>query len=122
MLKLDWYIELPIDFEYKNYILLSYLKEIDENYSYHKLSPYLLYTEKLVQDMKKFEKIEYEFKNSLWTPVVSFSLKRGIKRKEVEVNGEFKDILEIVNYSIPLLESKVNLGYKLLEKYPQVLF
>ena len=30
MLKLDWYIELPIDFEYKNYILLSYLKEIHQ--------------------------------------------------------------------------------------------
>lgn len=121
MLKPTWYTESPIDFEQKNYILLSYLKEIDENYSYHKLSPYLLYTEKLVQDMKRFEKVEYEFKNSLWMPIVSFNMK-GINRKMVEVNGEFKEILEIVSYSIPLLDSKVNLGYKLLDRYPQVLF
>ncbi len=121
MLKFDWYTEAPIDFEHKNYVLLSYLKEIDEAYSYHKLSPYLLYTENLVNDMKNFQNAEFQFQNSIWRPIVSFSWK-GIKRKEIEKNGEFKEIIEIVEYSIPLLESKVNLGWKLLNKYPQVLF
>ena len=122
MLKINWYFESPIDFEHKNYVLLSYLKEIDESYSYHKLSPYLLYTEKLVQDMKKFEEVEWKFTNSLWTPIVSFSLQTGIRRREVQKGDEIKEIIEIVHYSIPLLQSKVNLGWKLLEKYPQVLF
>jgi len=122
MLKFDWFAEAPIDFEHKNYVLLSYLKEIDESYSYHKLSPYLLYTEKLVQDMKLFQDNEWKFTNSLWTPIVSFSLQTGIRRREVQKGGEMKEIIEIVHYSIPLLQSKVNLGWKLLEKYPQVLF
>lgn len=122
MLKFDWFAEAPIDFEHKNYVLLSYLKEIDEAYSYHKLSPYLLYTEKLVQDMKFFQDNEWGFTNSLWTPIVSFSLQTGIRRREVQKGEEMKEIIEIVHYSIPLLESKVNLGWKLLERYPQVLF
>ena len=122
MLKFDWFAEAPIDFEHKNYVLLSYLKEIDESYSYHKLSPYLLYTEKLVQDMKLFQDNEWKFTNSLWTPIVSFSLQTGIRRREVQKGDEIKEIIEIVHYSIPLLQSKVNLGWKLLDKYPQVLF
>lgn len=122
MLKFDFYYEPPIDFEHKNYVLLSYLKEIDEAYSYHKLSPYLLYTEKLVQDMKFFQDNEWRFTNSLWTPIVSFNLQTGIRRREVQKGEEMKEIIEIVHYSIPLLQSKVNLGWKLLEKYPQVLF
>jgi hypothetical protein len=122
MLKFDWFAEAPIDFEHKNYVLLSYLKEIDEAYSYHKLSPYLLYTEKLVQDMKFFQDNEWRFTNSLWTPIVSFNLQTGIRRREVQKGEEMKEIIEIVHYSIPLLESKVNLGWKLLERYPQVLF
>ena len=122
MLQFDFYYQPPIDFEHKNYVLLSYLKEIDEAYSYHKLSPYLLYTEKLVQDMKFFQDNEWRFTNSLWTPIVSFNLQTGIRRREVQKGEEMKEIIEIVHYSIPLLESKVNLGWKLLERYPQVLF
>ena len=122
MLQFDFYYQPPIDFEHKNYVLLSYLKEIYEAYSYHKLSPYLLYTEKLVQDMKFFQDNEWRFTNSLWTPIVSFNLQTGIRRREVQKGEEMKEIIEIVHYSIPLLESKVNLGWKLLERYPQVLF
>ena len=88
MLKFGWFAEAPIDFEHKNYVLLSYLKEIDESYSYHKLSPYLLYTEKLVQDMKLFKDNEWKFTNSLWTPIVSFSLQTGIRRREVQKGDE----------------------------------
>ena len=32
MLQSLWYIEQPLDFEYKNYILLHYLQEIDHHY------------------------------------------------------------------------------------------
>jgi hypothetical protein len=45
-----------------------------------------------------------------------------IVRKEIEKNDEIKIVFEIVEYSTPLLESKVKLGYKLLDKYPQILF
>ena len=121
MIDLNWYIESPIDFEQKNYVLLSYLKEVDESFSVLKLSPYLLWTERLIDELITFEKYEFEFKKSLYTPIAEITT-TGIKRKEVLVNGEFREIIEIVNYSTPLLKSKVKLGYKLLDKYPQILY
>jgi hypothetical protein len=30
MLNIDWYIEHPLDFEYKNYILLDYIQSVDK--------------------------------------------------------------------------------------------
>ena len=49
-------------------------------------------------------------------------LRMKIIRKDIEKNDEIKIIFEIVDYSTPLLESKIKLGYKLLDKYPQILY
>lgn len=40
-LKYDWLTEGLIDFEYKKYILLAYLKEVRHNFSLKRLYPYL---------------------------------------------------------------------------------
>ena len=40
-LKFDWLTEGLIDFEYKKYILLAYLKEVRHNFSMNRLYPYL---------------------------------------------------------------------------------
>ena len=65
MLDLDWYIKSPLDFEYKNYILLSYLSELDTSFADHNLSPYLLYTEKLIEELKTFVEVTNHFKGTL---------------------------------------------------------
>ena len=123
MLKVDWYLEQPLDFEYKNYILLDYIQSIDNSYKLHQLSPYLLWTEKLVLELKDFSQKRYDFYKS-------FERKKVIiedgRLKMVTINfreiDDIKTINEIVEYSTPLLESKIKLGYKLLGKYPQILF
>lgn len=123
MLKLDWYIEHPIDFEYKNYILLDYLQSVDKSYQLHQLSPYLLWTEKLTLELKDFnlkkdlfikqtEKKELKFLNGKITFI----------KTKIDDDKTIKLISEIVEYSFPILESKVKLGYKLLQKYPQLLY
>ncbi len=40
-LKFDWLTEGLIDFEYKKYILLAYLREVRQNFSLNKLYPFL---------------------------------------------------------------------------------
>ena len=123
MLKVYWYLEQPLDFEYKNYILLDYIQSIDNSYKLHQLSPYLLWTEKLVLELKDFSQKRYDFYKS-------FERKKVIiedgRLKMVTINfreiDDIKTINEIVEYSTPLLESKIKLGYKLLSKYPQILF
>ncbi len=123
MLQLDWFCQSPLDFEHKNYLLLQYLKSIDDSYSEHKLSPYLLWTEKLVKELQDFKIKSQYFESSIRRDIISIDIsKMMIVRKEIEKNDEIKIVFEIVEYSTPLLESKIKLGYKLLDKYPQILF
>jgi hypothetical protein len=121
MLSLDWYTKAPIDFEHKNYLLLDYIMKVDESYSNLKLSPYLLWTEKLVMDMEIFMKEHNNLKSEMrktFERIEGFS----IVYSQPEIPKEVLEILEIVEYSKPILESKVKIGYKLFKKYPQLLF
>ena len=65
MLGLDWFLSEPIDFEHKNYLLLSYVSELENSYSIRRLSPYLLWTEKLVTELKIFKENLQNFEGSL---------------------------------------------------------
>lgn len=120
MLDINWYYTIPIDFEYKNYILLSYLSEIDKSFAIGKLSPYLLHTEKLIKELKGYEDVikKFNFKKE----IKSFNWKDGIIYSEEKPMKEIILINEIVEYSIPLLEYKIVTGYKLFKKYPQLLY
>jgi hypothetical protein len=123
MLHLDWYCQSPLDFEHKNYLLLQYLKSVDDSYSNHILSPYLLWTEKLVKELQEFKIKTQYLESSLKREIESVDfVKMKILRKEIKKNDEIKVVFEIIEYSTPLLESKVKLGYKLLDKFPQILF
>lgn len=122
MLKITWYLDEPIDFEYKNYLLLAYLVKLDESFSVHKLSPYLFWTEKLVEEMRRFEKDYITFGNSLKKEIVGFSWKYGIIYEEQKTIKQIDEIIELINYSVPILEAKIQLGYKLNTKYPQFLY
>jgi hypothetical protein len=122
ILKEDWFFQPPIDFEHKHWILLQYLSDIDKSFSLMKLSPYLLATEKVVESMKSFKIKFREHKKLIVGRAIGFSLETGIIRERVEDPKDISEIDEIVDYSIPLLDSKVQFGYKLLKKYPQVLF
>ena len=123
MLSLDWFCQVPLDFEHKNYLLLQYLKLVDDSFSVRKLSPYLLWTEKLVKELVDFQSKSNSFEMNLRTDIKSIDLANlKIIRKEIQKNNEIEVVFETVEYSTPLLQSKINLGYKLLNKYPQLLF
>ena len=123
MLSLDWYCQTPLDFEHKNYLLLQYLKIVDDSFSVKVLSPYLLHTERLVKELKEFTQKSQLLENHLRRDIKSIDLMNWkIIRKEIQKNDEIKVVFEVVDYSTPLLESKITLGYKLLDRYPQVLF
>ena len=123
MLRIDWYLEQPHDFEYKNYILLDYVQSIDKSYQIHKLSPYLLWTEKMVYELRDFEVKKQQFLKSVEKRELKV-LDGKLAFTTIRINeiDEIKTISEIVEYSTPILLSKIKLGYKLLDKYPQILF
>lgn len=121
MLELDFYCTAPIDFEYQNYKLLNYLSEIDKSFSIHYLSPYLLHTEKLIIELDRFRFITSNFKASLRKDFIGFS-EKGLIYADIATPAELSEIFEIVDYSKPLLQSKLKIGYKLFDKYPQLLY
>lgn len=123
MLKIDWYIEEPIDFEYKNYVLLDYIQQIDKSFQQKVLSPYLLWTEAILKDMTEFQKRRNEFMKGL--EKTKFNLEGGIlstTKVTIEEPENLKVIKEIIEYSSPILQSKIQMGYHLLSKYPQILY
>jgi len=123
MLKVDWYLEHPLDFEYKNYILLDYIQSVDKSFQILKLSPYLLWTEKLLFELKDFNNKSKLFHKGFDKNVLLFEdNKIRLIKKTLEQPESLIIINDIIDYSYPLLESKVKLGYKLLNKYPQIIF
>ena len=122
MLTIDWYIQPPIDFEHKNYMLLDYVQKIDESFKERKLSPYLLHTELLVTELKTFLESRKALRKALRKKTLNLSRKIYWVVSEAEETEELKSVIEVVEYSTPILESKIMLGYKILTKHPQVLW
>ena len=122
MLDLDWFSKSPVDFEYKNYVLLGYLSELDMSFSELHLSPYLLWTEKLVGELDVFRMNIKLFEKEIKRDIIGFSFKSGLIYSEIETPAKLLEVLEIVEYSKPILQSKIKIGYKLFDKYPQLLY
>lgn len=114
-----WFIESPIDFEHKQYLLLAYLQRVESSFLNKKLSPHLLHLEKLTDEL-------VGFKSSLEIIKRDFDRNRYVYFDNVKLEGENNGIIieikEIVSFSIPQLEPRIKLGYKILEKNNQILF
>lgn len=123
LLKLDWYLESPIDFEHKNYVLLDYIQKVDESYKDHLLSPYLIWNEHLVDELYRFDLNRKSFLKTIEQTTLTVKDGRlAVVRNYIPDSDQIKTILEIIEYSIPILESKIKLGYNLLKRYPQILW
>ena len=123
LLKLTWWMDEPIDYEYKQYILLGYLQKI-ENYFLNKdFSPYLLHTEKLYEEMA----INLEFIDAFEDEMTSSHLmftKKGIGWKDTKLPTikELEEMKYILKFSVPLIKQKVQIGKELWKNSPTILW
>tara|TARA_B110000285_G_scaffold169191_1_gene189272 strand:- start:463 stop:831 length:369 start_codon:yes stop_codon:yes gene_type:complete len=120
LLSLTWYSEAPIDFEHKQYLMYAYLQEVDKLFLSQKVSPHLFHLERLKDEMdyfiskwiimqKTFDKNRYAWFDN--------------PNLEGEDNKELKQIVDIVDFALPQIDSRIRQGYMLLERYPkQVLY
>lgn len=120
LISITWYFEPPIDFEYKQYILLSYLQEVDKSFIDKKLSPHYLYLEKMLNEL-------YGFNDSFDDIKKTFDRNRYIyfndnSKLEGEDNHIIYEIKEIVDFSIPQVTSRIDLGKTILKKNKQILY
>lgn len=119
LLPLKWFVQDPIDFEHKQYVLYGYLQKVDDSFHYKKLSPHLLHLEKMIDELMGFESsfklIQEQFKKREY---VYFDY----EKIEGENDNIIYEIREIVEFAIPQVSPRINLGYKILKKNNQILF
>ena len=119
-LPINWYLEDPIDFEHKSYMILGYLQSVDESFIIHKkVSPYLLHLERLLGELDLFEVTYYKM-------IRGFDKNRYRYFDNPKLEGENNQIVleikEIVGFSAPLIETRIEYGYKVLNRYNQLLY
>ncbi len=113
----DWFIEGMLDFEYKKYVLLAYLQHVSREFAEMRLYPSfsdLIFHYKnlhFFQESKRklFDKFpvklsEEEFKKL----TLAYS-------KEVEDDIQLKEIEQIVEYSLPVIQSRLKEGKNIYE-------
>lgn len=119
LLSFDWYYSEPYDFEHKQWILFDYLKKIDDAFCVKKFSPYLLHTEGLTDNMRMTLEYIRSFEKGITKQSLLFStegiylVKQPPKRPD-----DFVVIIDVMEFSIPLLQQRIDLGNKLIKRFP----
>jgi hypothetical protein len=123
LLEVDWYFQSPIDFEHKQYKLFSYLQKCDSAFYERIFSPYLLHTEKIVAEMESTLQNIKNFEKGVTKKSLFFSLEGVyIKEEGIPKMEEIQIVEEVIEFSLPLLFQRIELGSKLFKKYPRILY
>jgi hypothetical protein len=113
----NWITEKLIDFEYKKYILLAYLKEVSDNFDLNKLYPYLA---ELIEHYKQAVAIKENKQNLLNAfpqrlKKIDAENLEMIYQKMMEDDSLMKEIEEILNFSIPQFQHYLAEGKKIYD-------
>ena len=121
LLPVDWYLVSPIDYELKQYTILSYLQSVDTDFILKKFSPHLLHMECMVKDMIGFQESLINIRKG-FDKQRYFLLFQDNPKLEGEKNEKLEEIEEVVDFSLPLIRNRVDLGYTLLKKSNQIIY
>ncbi|XOV90834.1 MAG: hypothetical protein ACFHWX_11555 [Bacteroidota bacterium] len=116
-LKHDWLTDGIIDYEFKKYILLAYLKTIREKFDQTELYPFLsdlVFHYKNLLQVKANKELIYESFPKTITRADFKKLKFSYKKLvyDGEVMGEIEDI---ISFAIPKMEQRIDEGKELYE-------
>jgi hypothetical protein len=125
MKKLDpnWLTEGLIDFEYKKYVLLAYLKNVKDEFNGRKLYPFLadlvFHYQNLVQ-IRENKKLMYDNFPQRISHADFKKLQIAYKRI-VEDDEAMREIEDIVHYAIPRINHVLKNGKEIYEEIEQKL-
>lgn len=113
----NWITEKLIDFEYKKYILLAYLKEVNENFEKNKLYPYFSELIEHYKQVKALKESKQSFLNSFPHRMTRLDLEKIMIEYEriVEDDNLMQELESIINYSIPQFEYYLSEGKKIYD-------
>lgn len=113
----NWITEKLIDFEYKKYLLLAYLKEVSNNFEANKLYPHLAevieHYRQLIAFRDKKQNIADNFPQRMQQ--VDFENFKIKYEKIIEDDAVMAEIESIISYSIPQFEHYLAEGKKIYD-------
>jgi len=122
----NWLTEGLIDFEYKKYVLLAYLKNIRQNFRVNKLYPFLSDLINHYQHLKKLQKNKIILSNQFpvrlnLEELMEQKLKFDRLIKDDEISKELEDIIV---FSIDKLQDTLEAGkeiYEIVERNMEII-
>ncbi len=116
-LKHDWLTEGLIDYEYKKYILLAYLKDVKERFNQSELYPFmadLVFHYRNLVKVKESKKMMYEhFPESL--SKADFDKLQLTYKKIINDDEVMEQIEEILKFALPKMKEALEEGKELFE-------
>lgn len=116
-LKHDWLTDGLIDYEYKKYILLAYLKDVGKRFNQSELYPFmtdLIFHYRNLIKVRESKKLMYDnFPESLTK--ADFNKLRLTYEKIVNDDEVMQQIEEIISFAIPKMKNMLEEGKELYE-------
>ncbi|MEQ8926021.1 MAG: hypothetical protein RLO81_09435 [Fulvivirga sp.] len=116
-LKNDWITDGLIDFEYKKYVLLAYLKHVQAAFNrvelYPSMAELVMHYQNLIDLKSGQEDMHKRFPKEL--KGIDKETLTLIYQELVSKNDTLKEIDDIVNYSIPKLKGSIEEGKEIYE-------
>lgn len=113
----NWFSEGLVDFEYKKYILLAYLKEVDGSFMENKLYPFLGDVIFHYQNMYEFLEDKEKLSNNFPKELSKSDLKKlkVVYKRLIEDDEVLGEIQRISEYALPQLKNAIVTGKELYE-------
>lgn len=113
----NWLTDGLIDFEYKKYLLLSYMSHVQKEFSDKKLFPVLQEVQDFYYDLNAYKNLKEKIRNDFPKEVSSIDLSRfSFNYTEKVLDAEYMtEIDAIVEFAITKLDEKVVEGKEILD-------
>jgi len=116
-LNANWFVELPLDFEYKKYQLLAYLKDINRHFHHTRLYPNLNDLIYHYNNLQKFRKDKSTLQDSF--PVrLTHADTKAIKltyKKMVEDDALMQEIERVIHFALSKIDPAVKEGKEIYD-------
>ncbi len=113
----NWITEGTIDFEYKKYLLLAYLRDIDQSFKNEKLYPpfadLIQHHRNLLHLRHQLNLMEEQFPKA----ISEVDLQRmKLLFEKINEDKVVEEIENIINYALPEMEAKIKNGIEIYEE------
>lgn len=112
----DWLTEGLIDFEYKKYILLAYLKKVKQQFEVKKLYPDFTELISHFRYLRELKQTEETLKANFKKPIDTIDLEKLTINYKPENEEEWlREIKQIIEFGLPLMAKEVMEGKSIFD-------